>query len=412
MPPRSHANHPINCCAIPATAATRFHRWVVLALVWRFRTGLEMERALAMYGGCTVYCCGATARVSGCCPRQGGRTVRLNKRRRSLPSLMAALMCRICRVGLVANSDGHECPSCGSSWHFIGEVLTLHAATLSSQSGASEAFFDRYHDQHGGSSSSALPWWCQLETLEPDRVIRQVVASTRPRVVVELGCGTGSNLAIIQSVHSGESCLIGCDVSFKALTRAQEALRNHPNTSDLLLVHSDGANLPLEPGFADLVILINVLHHATDLSLVGDAARLVRPGGTVLIIDLSAGNFLYNLSRFFWNYLPISLRRRFDHDLLVNDEAPQVRLVDLNDLALIARQHGLSLELYNSKGLFLFTFQYACMLFPAVARFIPRVVWLGLAALERGALSVPFLAARSAGFSVRYRMVPIALSEK
>ena len=325
---------------------------------------------------------------------------------------MAALMCRMCRVGLVTTSDVHACPSCGSSWHSIGDVLTLHAAPLSSQSGASEAFFDRYHDQHGASSSSTLPWWCLLETLEPEQIIYHIAATIRPRVVVELGCGTGSNLATVQAAHPGVSCLIGCDVSFKALTRAREALRNHPDTSELLLVHSDGANLPLEPGCADLVILINVLHHATDLSLVGDAARLVRPGGTVLIIDLSAGNFLYNLSRFSWYYLPRSLRRRFNHDLLVNDEAPQVRLVDLNNLTLIARQHGLSLELYDYKGLFLFTLQYACMLLPAVARFIPRVVWLGLAALERGALSVPFLAARSAGFSVRYRMVPIALSEK
>ena len=128
----------------------------------------------------------------------------------------------------------------------------------------------------------------------------------------------------------------------------------------------------------------------------------------MLIIDLSAGNFSYNASRFAWNYLPKSLRRRFNHDLLVDGEAPEVRLVDLTDLDLIARQHGLFSEENNYKGLFLFTLQYACMLFPAVARFIPKVVWLGLAALERGALAVPFLAARCAGFSVRYRMMPIA----
>lgn len=287
-------------------------------------------------------------------------------------------------------------------------MLTSLTGSPGDQSGSSEAFFDRYHEQHGASSTSALPWWSLLGTLQPEQIIQHVVATTKPRVVVELGCGTGSNLATVQSAHPGVSRLIGCDVSFQALTLARASLRIHPDTSELLLVHSDSANLPLKPGCADLILLINVLHHATDLSLVGDAARLVRPGGTVLIIDLSAGNLLYNASRSAWNYLPRSLRRRFNHDLLVDGEAPEVRLVDLTDLDLIARQHGLSPEVYEYKGLFLFTLQYACMLFPAVARFIPRVVWLGLAALERGALSVPFLAARCAAFSARYRMVPIA----
>ena len=319
---------------------------------------------------------------------------------------MTELTCRKCRVRLVATMDVRACPACGASWQFIDDVLTSRGTPLSGQSGASEAFFDQYHGQHGAGSSSTLPWWCLLGTLEPEHVIHHVAETIRPRVVVELGCGTGSNLATVQTAHPGVSHLIGCDVSFQALTLARESLRNHPDTSELLLVHSDSANLPLEPGCADLVLLINVLHHATDLSLVGDAARLVRPGGTVLIIDLSAGNLLYNASKFSWNYLPRSLRRRFNHDLLVDGEAPEVRLVDLIDLDLITRQNGLSAEVYEYKGLFLFTLQYACMLFPAVARFIPRVVWLGLAALEREALSVPFLAARCAGFSVRYGMVP------
>lgn len=325
---------------------------------------------------------------------------------------MTALTCRKCRVKLLESSDVRACPACGASWQFIAEVLTPHDTPQSSQSGASEAFFDQYHGQHGAGSSSTLPWWCLLGTLEPEHVIHHVAETIKPRVVVELGCGTGSNLATVQAAHPGVSRLIGCDVSFQALRLARESLRNHPDTSELLLVHSDSANLPLEPGCADLVLLINVLHHATDLSLVGDAAWLVRPGGRVLIIDLSAGNFLYNSSRFAWNYLPRPLRRRFNHDLLVEGEAPKVRLVDLTSLDLITRQNGLAPEVYEYKVLFLFVFQYACMLFPAVARFIPRVVWLGLASLERGALSVPFFAARCAGFSARYRMVPIGLREK
>ncbi len=243
--------------------------------------------------------------------------------------------------------------------------------------------------------------------LQPEQIIQHVVATTKPRVVVELGCGTGSNLATVQSAHPGVSQMIGCDVSLQALTLARGTLETFPATPDLLLVHSDGDHLPLEPGCADLVLLINVLHHAKDLSLVADAARLVRPGGTILIIDISSGNFLHNLARVAWKYLPRSLRRRFKHDLLVGDEAPSVRLVSLVDLDFIARQHGLLPEAHDYKGLFLFTLQYACMLFPAVARYIPRVVWLGLADLERKALAVPFLGTRCAGFSVRYRMMPV-----
>jgi hypothetical protein len=116
-----------------------------------------------------------------------------------------------------------------------------------------------------------------------------------------------------------------------------------------LLVHSDGASVPIEPGEADLVLLINVLHHATDLLLVSDAALLVRPGDTVLIIDLSSGNILNNASRIAWKYIPRSLRRRFAHNLLVEDDTSQVQLVSLVELNLLSHKNCRRLDCASSQ---------------------------------------------------------------
>lgn len=319
---------------------------------------------------------------------------------------MIRLFCRKCQISLVEYGDSRVCSACGATWQTVGGVLKSPIGSPTNQSGSSEAFFDQYHGERDTDESSRKQWWYQNDSLDPGRILAPLVARTTPQVVVELGCGTGTNLATVQSVHPRVSHLVGCDVSFQALTLAKMRLSNEPTAADLLLVHADGTQLPLDSQCADLVLLINVLHHATDLSLVGDAARLVRPRGTVLIIDISSKSILNNASRFVWRFLPQSLRRRFAHDLLVDDEAPTVRLVNPDLLDAFATQNGMLREGHESMGLFLFLIQHLFIMFPNLGRWFPKTLWNGLESLERRAMTLPLLAGQCAFFSVRYRTAP------
>jgi len=104
------------------------------------------------------------------------------------------------------------------------------------------------------------------------------------KIVVDVGCGPGNLYA---TLGGKPRLLIGVDVAPGSLKMAQE-LGYTP-------VLADAHKLPFISGFADIVALNATLHHCDDMDKVlREAARLVRPGG-LLIIDhdpqLTAWNF-------------------------------------------------------------------------------------------------------------------------
>jgi SAM-dependent methyltransferase len=132
------------------------------------------------------------------------------------------------------------------------------------------------------------------------------------KIVVDIGCGPGNLYA---NLSGTPKLLIGVDVARGALEMAQQI-----GYTPLL---ADAHNLPLISGFADIVAVNATLHHCQDMpKVLAEAARLVRPGG-ILVVDhdpqLSAWNYkglgmlLYKLRLGF-------IYRFFLRDLYIPDE--------------------------------------------------------------------------------------------
>jgi len=98
-----------------------------------------------------------------------------------------------------------------------------------------------------------------------------------PQVVVDLGCGDGSVLAVAAAGQAAHR-FVGIDWSADALRRAQAL--------GLTVVRAGMAapGLPVADGAVDVVIMSEVIEHLVDPDgAVAEARRVLRPGGSLLL---------------------------------------------------------------------------------------------------------------------------------
>lgn len=127
------------------------------------------------------------------------------------------------------------------------------------------------------------PEWSRnyLAACHQDEVFKDrwqiILGSWQGKIVVDIGCGPGNVYRALGDRCGIPRLLIGVDVSLGGLHIAQEL--------GYIPVLADAQHLPFIDGFADVVTVNATVHHCDDMAQVlREAARLVRPGG-LLIID-------------------------------------------------------------------------------------------------------------------------------
>jgi ubiquinone/menaquinone biosynthesis C-methylase UbiE len=171
--------------------------------------------------------------------------------------------------------DSWEDADGGDPWA-TADVARL-AAVRSDRAAAAE----RYFASHAGD-------WDALRSLhvaesEVEAAARRALEGREVGRLVDIGTGTGRMLELfaLASDHA-----IGIDRSPEMLRLAQVKLAEAGLNADLR--QGDMYALPLEGGSADTVILHQVLHYAQQPeAAVAEAARLLTPGGRLLIVDFA-----------------------------------------------------------------------------------------------------------------------------
>lgn len=118
--------------------------------------------------------------------------------------------------------------------------------------------------------------------LMAEHALRAMLPDLKGKDVLELGCGTGRNLAFMAGL--GARRLAGLDLSQGMLDKAGQAIAGH---DALLLKHDLTQPIPLPRESQDLVLLCLVLEHLPDvLHAHEEAYRLLRPGGSLMICEI------------------------------------------------------------------------------------------------------------------------------
>lgn len=95
-------------------------------------------------------------------------------------------------------------------------------------------------------------------------------------LLVDVGCGTGG---ILLRTSSNYSLAVGTDISQRMIQIAKRRARNEKTE----FIMSDCSSLPLRNRVADIVLSISVLRSDSGRDQFRELARIVKPGGTLLV---------------------------------------------------------------------------------------------------------------------------------
>jgi ubiquinone/menaquinone biosynthesis C-methylase UbiE len=117
-------------------------------------------------------------------------------------------------------------------------------------------------------------WWYRARRA----LVTQMLAGELPPTarVIDVGCGTGDNLAALDSAAGGP--VVGVELSPYAIRHAPRSPRGEVRVGVARAEH-----LPFPDACADLVTSMDVIEHLDDDAALADYHRVLRPGGKLLL---------------------------------------------------------------------------------------------------------------------------------
>ena len=170
-------------------------------------------------------------------------------------------------------------------WGLVREQVSATPAALEDQRRLQSALDDRRSKSQEFFASAAGQWDRLRDELYGDRFhLAALAALFDPRWVVgDLGCGTGQ---VSAAVAPFVSRVIAIDGSGAMLQAAKRRLQRFDNVE---VRRGELEELPIDDGQLDAAILTLVLHHVPEPdAALAEAMRVLRPGGSALIIDMLA----------------------------------------------------------------------------------------------------------------------------
>jgi ubiquinone/menaquinone biosynthesis C-methylase UbiE len=137
-----------------------------------------------------------------------------------------------------------------------------------------------------------------------DQYAREIPASGPVRVL-DLGCGTGVVIRLLEQRLPAESILHGADISRILI----DVARGLAPDSRVHWDHLDGSRLPYADASFDCITMHTLLSHVPDVNgLLGEAFRVLRPGARLIVFDADHAGTTYGQADY-------ATMREVDHKL-------------------------------------------------------------------------------------------------
>jgi len=184
----------------------------------------------------------------------------------------------------------YRLPASGPSRHLADAVLDLLDDAAADRDGSRlQAVRAQRHAQAAEYFERVAPQWDQIRSLyvseaAVEAAIDRAAGPGPFKRVVDLGTGSGRMLSLL---GKRARSAVGLDLSQQMLNIARRNV-SEAGVGKIELRHGDIFATRLPGQGADLVVVHQVLHYLTDpAAAVTEAARLVEPGGRLLIVDFA-----------------------------------------------------------------------------------------------------------------------------
>ncbi|HJU89469.1 MAG TPA: class I SAM-dependent methyltransferase [Gemmatimonadaceae bacterium] len=97
---------------------------------------------------------------------------------------------------------------------------------------------------------------------------------------LDVGCGTG---AVSRALSAQSRTVVGIDVSTETLALAR---RRTPRNAPVHFMLADAHSLPFSDSSFDCIVSVATLHHLEAQHALAEWVRVLRPGGSLLVIDV------------------------------------------------------------------------------------------------------------------------------
>ena len=168
-----------------------------------------------------------------------------------------------------------------------------------------------------------------------DKYIDQLLVDSSANVL-EVGCGTGANMRVIARHGDFSGKVFGVDQS-RPFIEAANRFAQAENVSERVDFRvGDAHDLDFTSASFDVVIAHTLISHVTDpMTVVREMARVVRPGGTVVIFDGDYASLTYaHPDHDFGHKMDVALANASFNNPMIMRDMPRL-LPDL-DLKIVA----------------------------------------------------------------------------